>query len=177
MLATLFALATNGLGTIDQILAGIIHDIAVKFNCDPAHIFRGGGKIRLLIGQDSGQLLLKPITHMCGKEIVKYIPEYAKDLSLQTTPASPMLSVCRSIGQGCSMDKKTSIFQCKVPKQHYTFFNDPSAIDVQYLQESHSNSTFSVMTTGPGLDSPATAAEVFQPSYAHPVSVPLGQAG
>ena len=76
-------LCCNGLGTREEIPSGIIHDICVMFKCDPAHVFRDGGKIRLLIGQDSGRLLLKPLTHMCGKEIVKYIPEFARDLSLQ----------------------------------------------------------------------------------------------
>ena len=79
----LFALATNGLGYRDEIPDGIIHDIAVMFKCDPMNIYKGGGRIRLLLGQDSGSLLLRPLTHLQGKEISKYLPDVAKDLSIQ----------------------------------------------------------------------------------------------
>ena len=145
----LFALGCTGLGTRDEIPAGIIHDICVMFNCDPNHVVRDGGKIRVLIGQDSGRLLLRPLTHMCGKEILKFIPEFAKDLSLQTTPASPMLSVAGSIGYGCSMDGNASIFQCKIPRQHYTFDSEPSKLDLEVLKEVQANSTYSVRTATP----------------------------
>ena len=47
------------------------------------------------------------------------------------------------------MDSKTSIFQNKIPKQHFSFFSDPSPIDIQSLQASHGKATFSVLTTGP----------------------------
>ena len=127
----LFALGCNGLGSREEIPQSIINDICVMFKANPDHIFRGGGKIRVLIGQDSGSLLLKPLTHICGKAISKYLPDFAKDLSLQTTPASPMLSLAGSIGQGTSMDGNTSVFACKVPKQHYTFFSEPDAADLR----------------------------------------------
>ena len=140
----LFALGCNGLGSREEIPVNIINDICAMFKANPDHIFRGGGKVRVLIGQDTGSLLLKPLTHICGKAISKYLPDFAKDLSLQTTPASPMLSLAGSIGQGTAMDGNTSVFACKVPKSHYTFFSEPEPSDLKLLQESHGNSTYSV---------------------------------
>jgi hypothetical protein len=138
---TLFALGCNTLGSREQIPQGIIEDICKLFRANPTHVFRGGGKVRILIGQDSGSLLLKPLTHICDKPIAGYLPNFAKDLSLQTTPASSVLSVAGSIGKGCSMDGNTSLYRCNSPKQHNDFFNKPDADDLKWLSETHSNST------------------------------------
>ena len=51
------------------------------FNVDPSMICKEGGELSLLLGQDTGNLLLKPVSDIKGKEVSKYLPEIAKDLS------------------------------------------------------------------------------------------------
>ena len=120
-----FALSIKGLGSREEIPQGIVSDIGKMFRADPSNICRVGGRIRLLLGQDTGSLLMKPLTHINSKEISKYIPDVAKDLSLQRTPISPMLAVTGSIGIGDSMGQKTSVYSNTIKKEHYTFFNRP----------------------------------------------------
>ena len=81
------------------------------FDVDPSMICKEGGELSLLLGQDTVNLLLKPVSDIKGKEVSKYLPEIAKDLSLQLTPASDKYSICGAIGGGDPMETSCRLFK------------------------------------------------------------------
>ena len=118
---TFFALSTTGLGNRPEIPKGVMGDIARMFRIEPESICRVGGRVRLLIGQDTASLLLKPLTHVNDRAIADYLPAIARDLTIQRSPISPMLAVTGSIGVGNSMGDKTNVYSNIIVKEHYKF--------------------------------------------------------
>ena len=82
-----YALSTTGLGARPEIPAGIVSDIARMFRVDAENICRVGGRVRLLLVQDTGSLLMKPLTHVNDRAIADYLPVVAHDLALQRSYA------------------------------------------------------------------------------------------
>ena len=89
-------------------------------------ICKEGGELSLLLGQDTGNLLLKPVSDIKGKQVSKYLPEIAKDLSLQLTPASDKYSICGAIGGGDPMETSCRLYKSSMKEGHFKFYSPPS---------------------------------------------------
>ena len=91
-----FALGGSNIGGRKEISTNVISQISAMFGVDPDCICSEGGSIQLLVGQDSRRSILKPLTKIKGREVSSYMPNIAKDLSLNTSMAT--ISSCGAIG-------------------------------------------------------------------------------
>ena len=135
----LFALGCEKLGSREEIPVEIIQDIAKMFKVNTSEIFRGGGRVRLLLSQDSASLLMRPLTHIRDVDVSTYLPEFARDLTLNTTGASAMLNIAGSIGAGVATYSNTSVFNCRIKKQCFEFYEFPAPEDLMWISDAHGN--------------------------------------
>ena len=71
----IFALGGSNIGSRKEIPNNIVSQIAANFGVDPDNICTEGGPIHLLVGQDSGCILPKPLSKIKGRDI--YMPNKA----------------------------------------------------------------------------------------------------
>ena len=57
------------------------------------------GLIRVLLGQESQELLLEKATHINQMCIYDYLPDFCRDMSIQLSPATSKLSIVGAVGQ------------------------------------------------------------------------------
>ena len=122
-------------------------------------ICKEGGELSLLLGQDTGNLLLKPVSDIKGKQVSKYLPEIAKDLSLQLTPASDKYSICGAIGGGDPMETSCRLYKSSMKTGHFKFYSPSSPSDISVLRSQYSVATFSAQA--------GQLSQIAGPSY-HP---------
>ena len=119
-----FTLGTQGLGGREEIPAGMVHQIATMIKAETSNICRTQGRINLLIGQGTGSILLRTLTHMNGEKISSFLPQIARDLSLHRIEAS------EDHTSNCQM------FRSKLEKGNFTFYADPTPTEVSNLKTS-----------------------------------------
>ena len=110
-------------------------------------ICKEGGELSLLLGQGTGNLLLKPVSDIKGKQVSKYLPEIVKDLSLQLTPASDKYSICGAIGGGDPMETSCRLYKSSMKTGHFKFYSPQSPSDISVLRSQYSVATFSAQAS------------------------------
>ena len=96
------------------------------FGVDPDCICSQGGPNQLLIGQDSGRILLKPLTTIKGREVSSYMANIAKDLSLNTSMATKQFSICGAIGGKSSITDASSIYRVNMISTTFSSMKHPA---------------------------------------------------
>ena len=123
------------------------------FGVDPDSICTEGGSIHLLVGQDNGRFLLKPICKIKSREMLNI----AMDLSLHTSMATKQLSICGAIGGKSSITDSSGIYRVNMISGHFILDKPPSSGDLTNLIGSLPQSTYSVKKSSadPTLQGPS----------------------
>ena len=103
------------------------------FGVDPDNICTEGGPIHLLVGQDSGCILLEPLSKIKGREISSYMPNISRDFSFHTSMATKQLSICGALGGKSSITDSSSIYRVNMVSGHFLFDKPPSTGDLTNL--------------------------------------------
>ena len=90
------------------------------------------------------RILLKPLTKIKGRQVSSYMPNIAKDLSLNTSMAKKQQSICGAIGGKCSITDASSIYHVNMISGHFLFDEPPCSGDLNNLTGSLPQATYSV---------------------------------
>ena len=92
------ALGCDNIGTCPGLAPAHILQLSHLFKVNCADIDNPAGLIKILIGQDSQDLLLEKATLANSKNIEDYLPTFCRDISIQISPDAQKLCFVGKIG-------------------------------------------------------------------------------
>ena len=103
-----FCLETPSLGQRDPLPDDLVQDVARAFQINKAKFFTAGGKVEILIGQDTAALLLNKQESHAPQP--RDCPFY-EDISIHASPATNFLSIVGAIGKGTAVCEESRNFK------------------------------------------------------------------
>jgi hypothetical protein len=116
---TVFCLETESLGSRAALPPDLVDDICKNFKVDKALVYKKAGRLELLLGQDSQSLLLSKTDNKPGAN------PFFQDISIQSSPASPWLSIVGAVGPGEGVTSRGRNFRNKIIHGNFCFNSNP----------------------------------------------------
>jgi hypothetical protein len=116
---TVFCLETESLGSRAALPPDLVDDICKNFKVDKALVYKKAGRLELLLGQDSQSLLLSKTDNKPGAN------PFFQDISIQSSPASPWLSIVGAVGPGEGVTSRGRNFRNKIIHGNFGFNSNP----------------------------------------------------
>ena len=96
------ALETPYLGKRAEIPNDLVNDVAKAVGYKATDFFVSAGKVNVLLGQDTHNLLLNKVDTKTTSQA--FSCEFYQDLSVQSSPCSNLLSIVGAVGKGQATD-------------------------------------------------------------------------